>query len=143
RNDAQAPSSASGITEAKTQNEEERALAAVRPSENPARFAATPEIAAPAAAPVWRTAVMADDPMARSSSESAARMRRLMNAQEKPKATPSSDPPVSTQTSGPSAMLQARITRLAIRQSAPNRVQRASQIPVAWATAMPATVQAS
>src|SRR5207253_2062229 len=96
RNAAQVPTRAKGITAANTHTDAVRALASVRPTENPARLAATPEIAAPAAEPVWRTAVIADEPMARSSSESAPSRRRLMNAQENPNAAPMRPPPSST-----------------------------------------------
>ncbi len=66
-----------------------------------------------------------------------------MKAQEKPKAAPISEPPASTQAMCPSAMVTARIARLATSRRTPNRVQRVSQTPVAPATAMAATVQAS
>ena len=48
------------MTDTKIHSEAPRALASVRPCEKPASLAATPEIAAPAAAPDWRTAVIAD-----------------------------------------------------------------------------------
>ena len=68
RKAAQPPISASGITETNTQTRPRGRWRRSGRLENPPRLAATPEIAAPAAAPVWRTAEMPDEPMARSSS---------------------------------------------------------------------------
>src|SRR5690606_36164081 len=102
RHAAQAPAAANGRPVANTQVEASCAVATPGAAPKPAALAAAPAIAAPTAPPVWRTAMNADAPVARSAPDSMPSRRRFIRLDDRPKPTPITAADSTTADSGAS-----------------------------------------